>query len=189
LPSYKGNRKPKPDHYHEILDAVTEFANPIFLRTYEADDLIALFSVYLSKLGHTSTIHTVDGDLMQLITPSCTWSSLAHWAPMVRSIDNWQEWFAKRKIAKKYWVAANTPHHAMSLYKYGLGDSSDNYPKHSDPLIWDLLVSPIFDEKLDMPGLLEIHSRHVNLNTGMQAKELLLRSGCSLPYHVEEIGW
>lgn len=142
VPEYKAGRTPKPDCYHNIASVVDRVHDVWRIRTMEADDLVALVS---SKAQHDCLIWTIDGDLMQLISPKTTWFSCAQWEPRLREWGNWQEWFIKRRIGKKYWQKASGPHQAVCSWKYALGDGSDNYGRHQPAIVYDLLQSPVFD--------------------------------------------
>lgn len=179
FPEYKQGRPPKPDAFHDIARVVFGLKDVWMARRAEADDLVAL--VCQTHKG-PKRIWTVDGDLMQLIDSSTEWFNCGPWEPRLRTQANWQEWFIKRKIAKKYWQNAKNAHDAICLWKYTLGDKSDNYPRHQPIEMYDLLRSPVFGWFTEQQILDKIADAYeVNVSDGAKAYEQLESMGFKPP--------
>jgi 5'-3' exonuclease len=192
VPEYKAGRTPKPDCYHDISAVVDKVHDVWRIRTMEADDLVALIAV---KSNVDCLIWTIDSDLMQLISPTVSWFNTGPWAPRMRSMGNWREWFIKRRIAFKYWKKASGPHEAICSWKYTLGDKADNYGKEEPEIIYNLLKSPVFDMVTDDELAYRLETAYVpNPSQGVIAYKQLLELGFKPPVlrigeRVTDVGW
>jgi 5'-3' exonuclease len=192
IPEYKAGRTPKPDCYHNIASTVDSIHDVWRIRTMEADDLVALIA---TKSSQDCLIWTVDGDLMQLISPKVSWFNCAQWEPRLRAWGNWQEWFVKRKVAQKYWKKSSGPHEAICSWKYTLGDKADNYGKQAPQIVYDLLKSPVFEMVTDDELAYRIETAYVpNWIQGEAAYRQLTELGFKPPVlkvgeTVLGIGW
>ena len=179
FPEYKQGRPPKPDAFHDIARAVFGIRDVWMIRSAEADDLISLVC---RAYNGPKRIWTVDGDLMQLIDSSTEWFNCGPWQPRLRTQANWKEWFIKRKIAKKYWEKAGSAHEAICLWKYTLGDKSDNYPRHQPAVMYDLKQSPVLDWVTEDDTIQKIGAAYVaNVPLGTKAYDQLESMGFKPP--------
>ena len=191
-PLYKSGRVAKPDVYYQIIKRLNEVKKVLCISGFEADDLIAAAAYLKTKVNEPARIWTTDCDLMQLIDDNITWFNVVapmpnhKQTPRLRTPDNFTEYFVHRGFGRKHWELKN-PHEAVTSIKYNLGDKSDNFPRHCDPALFDLRLSPIFDPNL--AGLdmvrehLELNSYPADLESGFRNKDLLVDNNMGLPVH------
>ena len=115
---YKANRPPAPDdlipQFDLIKKATIAFNLPsIEVEGYEADDIIASYSVQARDLGATVTIVSSDKDLMQLVGNGVT---------MYDAMKN--KSIGRKEVVEKFGVEPEKVIDVQSL----AGDSVDNIP-------------------------------------------------------------
>lgn len=172
LPEYKGRRSPKPSCYSSAVQALNKIPH-ITVPNFEADDLIAYAVLKLQDEYDHILIYTSDHDLLQLVNDK-VWvvkTAVHNKAEAVMCPKTTERWYTKKIINKwpkdktgsrtkkwkcpkqhsraKYWQG-NCKDSTLKM-KYEMGDSSDNYTKHQDAIIYNLYISPIHAMDLQLP--------------------------------------
>ena len=140
---YKANRPPAPDdlipQFDLIKKATIAFNLPsIEVEGYEADDIIASYSVQARDLGATVTIVSSDKDLMQLVGNGVT---------MYDAMKN--KSIGRKEVVEKFGVEPEKVIDVQSL----AGDSVDNIP--GAPGIGIKTAALLISEYGDLDSLLE----------------------------------
>ena len=122
---YKAHRPPAPEdlvpQFPLIRDATRAFSLPcIELEGFEADDLIASYTVAASAAGWDVTIVSSDKDLMQLVTPDPKVDE-AH-VDMLDTMKNLR--LGREAVVEKFGVGPEKLGDVLAL----MGDSADNVP-------------------------------------------------------------
>ena len=143
FPEYKANRPPAPEdlipQFDLIKKATTAFNLPcIEVEGYEADDIIASYSVLARNLGASVTIVSSDKDLMQLVG-----NGVSMYDAMKNKSINRQE------VIEKFGVEPEKVIDVQSL----AGDSVDNIP--GAPGIGVKTAAMLIAEYGDLDSLLE----------------------------------
>ncbi|MDR2157903.1 MAG: hypothetical protein LBO02_01140, partial [Holosporaceae bacterium] len=115
---YKSNRLETPEDLKSQIPMLKEVCNAFGIPTigkkgFEADDIIATYSVKLSELGYEVRIISSDKDLMQLIT-----DNVSLFDPIKSKIIKTEE------VLEKYGVLPSQMTYLQAL----MGDPSDNIP-------------------------------------------------------------
>ena len=122
---YKAHRPPAPEdlvpQFPLIRDATRAFSLPcIELPGFEADDLIASYTMAASAAGWDVTIVSSDKDLMQLVTPNPV-AGEAH-VDMLDTMKNIR--LGREAVVEKFGVGPELLGDVLGL----MGDSADNVP-------------------------------------------------------------
>ncbi|MEQ1510771.1 MAG: DNA polymerase I [Sphingopyxis sp.] len=122
---YKAHRPPAPEdlvpQFPLIRDATRAFSLPcIELPGFEADDLIASYTMAASAAGWDVTIVSSDKDLMQLVTPNRQ-AGEAH-VDMLDTMKNIR--LGREAVVEKFGVGPERLGDVLGL----MGDASDNVP-------------------------------------------------------------
>ena len=122
---YKAHRPPPPEdlvpQFPLIRDATRAFSLPcIEMEGYEADDLIASYTIAATAAGWDVTIVSSDKDLMQLVTAHADEA-----LPQVDMLDTMKNLrLTHEAVAEKFGVAPDRVGDVLAL----MGDSADNVP-------------------------------------------------------------
>lgn len=149
---YKAGRTTKPDHWYNILGALTSLLDigggpwkSLSVLGFEADDMASLL-VQSSPLGNYTTMATIDTDWMGLIDEGLVdWYSIWDFQKygnaknFIRhrfNMETINEW-AMQRLKKTF----NKPTDLWD-YKAKYGDKSDNLPSNSPIEVIDLVKVP-----------------------------------------------
>jgi hypothetical protein len=146
VPEYKGGRQAKPTSFGEMKGEVLAKFGTLIMNGYEADDLIAAACRLFEDEFDNICIVTVDSDLLQLCTETIYWvSANTTHRPRVRwSLASCFDWLWTNKGYDLN--GCSTLKEAVIKDRWERGDSSDNYERGADPIVFDLSLSPIHQE-------------------------------------------